>query len=127
MTDCKNAYEGASIMWEGPIRGPDDMPIMTYCLATARFTFWFAGEPNFLENGNDFQMTISRFGRDSKNRLSNDNDFGTHRFSQADSEQLRFRLEHFFLGPEEKVFFPYRSGKGRCLGVVFAKDWIKLT
>jgi hypothetical protein len=122
-----NIFESATIKWDGSIRGPEERPIELFLVETAKGRFWFEVSYDFVENGNDFRVTVRNFGLPDRTAAGSTTPLIRRHFSRAEAQVAQTRLEALFLGPHDSPclpFVPFRRGRSKCLGVNFPNGWI---
>jgi hypothetical protein len=124
MTTMQDIELDMPICYDGMVRGGDDKPLKVYRMRINTQWNWFIGTPAYEPDGNQFAITVSYFGLKEKTLAGSTGNQYRRVFDVGAKEVIKKRIQDFFLGSEEKLFFPFNDPKARCIGVRFNPIWI---
>ena len=102
-------------------------PWEIYVVEASEERFWFEARIDYAENGEDFRVVVWNFGLKSRHGGGTRADYWRRSFTYAEARAAKVMLHGFFLGSRHTPGlpdFPFRNGRGRCIGVDFPADWI---
>ena len=131
MNDISTMLDTAIIKWDGDARerGPNGEPISVYVVETEKGRFWFEGDLEYSENGNDFLIKINNFGLSERSWAGTTERKARFSFTKEEASAAKLKLEALFSGPPNNPalpLLPFGIGKGKFLGVKYAPNWINI-
>jgi hypothetical protein len=100
VTTPATILDTATIKCDGSVRGPDDQGIEVYVVETIEGPLWLEAHYEWMENGNDFYLTVRNFGLVRKSAAGSTTLLFCRRFSEEDAKTAQVLLEALFMGHE---------------------------